>query len=277
MLCRFCVTLLQMVLTFGGDPLLLEQGVYGINARVICVLNRAFAICPFRRLATLIQFITRVKHMHNIVAGIGMVMEFIHLVPITHTLMSMDDLGFFPGSNFNTKASNTILQVNWPSGPVSFHIALKASFVWPSENIIVGAPIAGRLSDVMSKWGGGSVRERNTWSGDKLNTIIHQWLWSEPYFSPLSSYQLIIAQIDFVMKPLNAYTVDLVHLQGAEVMVVGGAFRSIIMATGIALVLPSIQHFGVLTTNIFMAFLMLAGQGCWLHNGQQPLIDIARV
>ncbi|KAF8845943.1 MFS general substrate transporter [Paxillus ammoniavirescens] len=188
----------------------------------------------------------------NVVAGIGMVTEFILLVPIAHTL----------GKQYN----------------ITSEAAIGACFIPHSVGSFLGAPMAGRLSDVMVQMGR-RQREGKWVPEDRLRAIYIGGLILAPLslvgFGFVTTYVegtlgLVISLIllfingfgiDFVVNPVNAYTVDLVHSQGAEVMAVGGAFRSIIMATGIALVLPSIQHFGVLTTNIFTAFLMLAGQG----------------
>ncbi|KIK97647.1 hypothetical protein PAXRUDRAFT_824756 [Paxillus rubicundulus Ve08.2h10] len=188
----------------------------------------------------------------NVVAGIGTTTEFILMVPIAHTL----------GKQYN----------------ITSEAAIGACFIPHSVGSFLGAPLAGRLSDVMVQKGR-SKREGEWVPEDRLRAVYIGGLILAPLslvgFGIVTTYvegtvglvmSLILLfingfGIDFVVNPVNAYTVDLVHSQSAEVMAVGNVFRAILMATGTALVLPSIQHFGALTINIFTALLMLAGQG----------------
>ncbi|KAF9222435.1 MFS general substrate transporter [Gyrodon lividus] len=188
----------------------------------------------------------------NTVAGIGMVTEFILLVPIAHTL----------GKQYN----------------ITNEAIIGACFLPHSIGNFLGAPVAGRLSDlVIQQWR--RKREGEWVPEDRLRAVYIGGLFLVPLslvgFGLVTTYvegiiglvtSLVLLFIngfgvDFVVNPVNSYCVDLLHSQSAEIMAAGNAFRAIIMATGISLVLPSIQHFGVLTTNVITALLMLAGYG----------------
>ncbi|KIJ66097.1 hypothetical protein HYDPIDRAFT_110252 [Hydnomerulius pinastri MD-312] len=144
--------------------------------------------------------------------------------------------------------------------------------------VVLGAPIAGRLSDVVIKnWR--RKREGEWVAEDRLRATYIGGLILVPFslvtFGLVTTYvegalglalSLVVLffngfGIDFVLNPVNSYCVDLLHSQSAEIMAAGNAFRSIIMAGGISAVLPMIERYGVLATNSITALLMLFGYG----------------
>ncbi|KAI0085893.1 major facilitator superfamily domain-containing protein [Irpex rosettiformis] len=64
--------------------------------------------------------------------------------------------------------------------------------------------------------------------------------------------------VDFVLSPLSAYNVDILHDRSAEVIAASMAFRSMLISGSVVLILPAIETFGVLATNTAIAVL------CWI-------------
>ncbi|KAI0810795.1 MFS general substrate transporter [Irpex lacteus] len=139
----------------------------------------------------------------------------------------------------------------------------------------IGAPLSGMLSDriliaARKKRGGGWVPE------DRLRAS----LIGAALFVPLSVlFEGIILHfvdgtvglvligfcfffnglgVDFVLSPLSAYNVDILHDRSAEVIAASMAFRSMLLSGSVILILPAINKFGVLATNSAVAIL------CWI-------------
>ncbi|KIK37204.1 hypothetical protein CY34DRAFT_810551 [Suillus luteus UH-Slu-Lm8-n1] len=66
--------------------------------------------------------------------------------------------------------------------------------------------------------------------------------------------------IDWVLEPVSAYNVDVVHSRSAEATAASLASRTLIMSVVTALVIPSIDRIGVAWTDIIAAVLVLIGQ-----------------
>ncbi|KIK93003.1 hypothetical protein PAXRUDRAFT_146036 [Paxillus rubicundulus Ve08.2h10] len=188
----------------------------------------------------------------NIVAGIGMVTEFILLVPIAHTL----------GKQYN----------------ITSEAVIGACFLPHTIGNLLGAPAAGRLSDLaLQKWR--RKREGEWVAEDRLRAVYIGGLILVPLslvgFGLVTTYVegtlgLVISLmllfingfgLDFVVLIVNSYSIDLLHSQSAEIMAAGNAFRGVISAIGISLVLPSVEYLGGLTTNVITALIVLAGYG----------------
>ncbi|KAF9222432.1 MFS general substrate transporter [Gyrodon lividus] len=165
---------------------------------------------------------------------------------------------------------------------VKYHIMnealIGACFLPNGLGNLIGAPLAGRLSDItVRKWRkkrqGAWVPEdrlRKTWIGalvlcplsvagsGLLTTFV-----DGPVGLGLNLFCLFSngVGVDFVLNPINSYTVDLSQSQSAELMAAGSAFRNLVIALGSAIVLPSIQYIGVAYTNGIAALLV------WLSYG----------
>lgn len=142
----------------------------------------------------------------------------------------------------------------------------------------MGAPLAGRLSDVvLRKW---QKKRKGVWSPeDRLRAIWIGGLFMVPLSIGVSG--LLTAYVGgpiglllnllclfvngmgvvFVLNPIGSYNVDVVHTQSAEITAANVCVRSLILSIATALVIPSIEHVGVARTNIFVAILALLGQG----------------
>ncbi|KAG2744938.1 MFS general substrate transporter [Suillus brevipes Sb2] len=142
----------------------------------------------------------------------------------------------------------------------------------------IGAPLAGRLSDVvLRKW---QKKRKGVWSPeDRLRAIWIGGLFMVPLSIGVSG--LLTAYVGgsiglllnllclfvngmgvvFVLNPIGSYNVDVVHTQSAEITAANVCVRSLILSIVTALVIPSIEHVGVARTNIIVAILALLGQG----------------
>ncbi|KAJ8585735.1 MFS general substrate transporter [Rhizopogon salebrosus TDB-379] len=143
---------------------------------------------------------------------------------------------------------------------------------------LIGAPVAGRLSDiVVRKWG---LRRKGVWyPEDRLRATWIGGLFMVPLSVGASgllttyvggpiglSLNLLCLFIngmgvDFVMNPISSYHVDVVHSRSAEIIAACVAVRSLILSAVTALVIPSIECIGVAWTNIIAAALALVAQG----------------
>ncbi|KIK41377.1 hypothetical protein CY34DRAFT_806098 [Suillus luteus UH-Slu-Lm8-n1] len=142
----------------------------------------------------------------------------------------------------------------------------------------IGAPIAGRLSDiVVRRW---REKRKGVWCPeDRLRAT---WI-GGLFMIPLSigASGLITTYVggpvglclnllclytngmgvDFVFNPIGSYNVDVARSRSAEVTAASAAIRSLILSAATALVIPSIEHIGVAWTDIIAAVLAIIGQG----------------
>ncbi|KAH7886253.1 major facilitator superfamily domain-containing protein [Phlebopus sp. FC_14] len=192
----------------------------------------------------------------ELAAALALFTEFVLLIPLALTL----------GKQYN----------------ITSEAVLGACFLPQGIGNLIGAPIAGRMSDAtVQKWrrkrGGKWVPE------DRLQAVYIGGLillpcslivfgFATTYIEgtiglTISLFALFTGGlgVDFVLNPANSYCIDLVHSRSAEVTAAGNAFRSLVMAVGISLVVPSILRFGVLLTNCFAALSVLFVYGLvWL-------------
>ncbi|KAF9265953.1 MFS general substrate transporter [Marasmius fiardii PR-910] len=143
---------------------------------------------------------------------------------------------------------------------------------------LVGAPFAGWLSDQVLKK---MLRKRGgVWCPeDRLRPTIM----GAAVFVPLSvlgvglithyvsgPVGLILNMIcfffngfgvDMVLSPCSAYIVDIMHSRSAESVAANNGLRSLLMAIGVSAIAPSINHVGILWTNIISALIAWAGFG----------------
>ncbi|KAG2049505.1 MFS general substrate transporter [Suillus hirtellus] len=142
----------------------------------------------------------------------------------------------------------------------------------------IGAPVAGRLSDVIvRRW---RKHRKGVWfPEDRLRAT---WI-GGLVMIPLSigSSGLITTYVggsvglclnllclftngmgvDFVFNPIGSYNVDVARSRSAETTAASAAIRSLILSAATAVVIPSIEHIGVAWTNIIAAVLAIIGQG----------------
>ncbi|PPQ80690.1 hypothetical protein CVT25_001822 [Psilocybe cyanescens] len=59
--------------------------------------------------------------------------------------------------------------------------------------------------------------------------------------------------VEMAFGPCAAYLIDVMHSRSAEALAANSGLRSILVATGIAFVLPMINHFGIAITNTIFA------------------------
>ncbi|KIJ66098.1 hypothetical protein HYDPIDRAFT_151933 [Hydnomerulius pinastri MD-312] len=165
---------------------------------------------------------------------------------------------------------------------VRYHIVnqalIGACFLPNGVGNFIGAPLAGWLSDItVRNWRikrqGVWVPEdrlRKTWIGGLVLcplSIAASGLLTAYVDGPvglgLNLFCLFFngAGVDFVLNPINSYTVDLLQTRSAEIMAAGNAFRSLIVALGSAAVIPSIESIGVAWTNSIAALFVWVSYG----------------
>ncbi|KAJ3565069.1 hypothetical protein NP233_g7878 [Leucocoprinus birnbaumii] len=145
---------------------------------------------------------------------------------------------------------------------------------------MVGAPIAGRISDrIITTW----TKKRGAWyPEDRLRATFFGGL----VFVPLSvlgcglvteyvegpiglSLNLLLLfmnglGVDIVLAPSASYVVDVMHSRSAEAMACNTGFRAFLLAFAIAGVMPMINTYGMLIANAISACLAWIGFGLLL-------------
>ncbi|KAG1769033.1 major facilitator superfamily domain-containing protein [Suillus occidentalis] len=142
----------------------------------------------------------------------------------------------------------------------------------------IGAPIAGRLSDiVVRRW---REKRKGVWCPeDRLRATWIGGLFMVPLSigasglittyvgGPVGLWLNLLCLftngmgVDFVFNPIGSYNVDVARSRSAEATAASAAIRSLILSAATALVIPSIEHIGVAWTDIIAAVLALIGQG----------------
>ncbi|EIW85701.1 MFS general substrate transporter [Coniophora puteana RWD-64-598 SS2] len=188
----------------------------------------------------------------SIAGSVALLTDFVLLVPLAYTV----------GVRYNITNSALV----------------GACFIPNGVGNLTGAPLAGRLSDiVVRKWrkrrGGKWVPEdrlRAVWIGGVFLvplSVAAAGLVTEYVDGTLGLVLILICLftngmgVDFVLSPSAAYGVDLIHSRSAEIIAANSALRSLVIAVATAGILPSIEHFGVAATNIGAAVLAWLGYG----------------
>ncbi|KAG2346691.1 MFS general substrate transporter [Suillus weaverae] len=142
----------------------------------------------------------------------------------------------------------------------------------------IGAPIAGRLSDVViRRWQEKRKgvwfpedRLRATWIGGLVMVPLSvgaSGLITTYVGGPVGLWLNLLCLytngmgVDFVFNPIGSYNVDVVRSRSAEATAASAAIRSLILSAATALVIPSIERIGVAWTDIIAAVLAIIGQG----------------
>jgi len=146
---------------------------------------------------------------------------------------------------------------------------------------IIGAPLAGRLSDrLVAKW---RKRRAGEWvPEDRLRAALFGASFLVPVSILCSGFITHYIEgpvglglnlvclffngfgVDYVLSPSASYVVDIVHSRSAESMAVNVGFRSFILAVATTAILPSIDRIGVVATNAISAGLVWIGFGMLL-------------
>ncbi|EPQ50676.1 MFS general substrate transporter [Gloeophyllum trabeum ATCC 11539] len=155
--------------------------------------------------------------------------------------------------------------------------ALIGAFFLPAGlGNVIGAPLGGNISDrVVARW---RKKRKGEWvPEDRLRATYWGALVLVPVSILLSGLVTQFVDgtpgivlnliclfvngigIDIVLSPSNAYYVDVLHRQSAEVIAASGAFRSIILAASTACVLPLINRIGVAATDALAAAIAWLG------------------
>ncbi|KAK0229247.1 MFS general substrate transporter [Armillaria nabsnona] len=162
------------------------------------------------------------------------------------------------------------IATNLPQGVkynISNEFIIGACFVPGGIGNIVGAPLAGYLSDravIISrkKYGADSWKPEERLKAALIGTLIPVPL-SVLLSGLITQYVdgtlgLVLnllcffvtgVGVDMGLTPLTAYAVDVMHSRSAEIMAASIGFRSIILSVAVALVLPSIKRYGVVVTD----------------------------
>ncbi|KAJ6476520.1 MFS general substrate transporter [Mycena vitilis] len=152
---------------------------------------------------------------------------------------------------------------------------IGACFIPLGVGNILGAPVAGWLSDRMViKWKkkrGGVWGPEDRLRGAQLGGImVPLSILSSGLLTRLVPGTLGLVLnlccffvngigVDLVLSPCSAYRIDLMHSRSAEVLAADAGVRSLFLALVIACILPSIELFGVLGTDVSAAGIALAG------------------
>ncbi|KAF5330126.1 hypothetical protein D9611_010544 [Ephemerocybe angulata] len=145
---------------------------------------------------------------------------------------------------------------------------IGACFLPAGLGNMIGAPLAGRISDAIV------VRMRAKRGGvwypeDRLRIALPGALFLAPASIWASGFVTEYVEsktlglslnllclflnglgVDFVLSPLASYVVDVMHTRSAESMAANTAFRSIFMSISVAGILPMIENYGLLFTDI---------------------------
>lgn len=150
---------------------------------------------------------------------------------------------------------------------ISNEMIIGACFLPAGLGNMLGAPLAGRLSDrivARMRASRGGVwypedRLRATLVGALVLAPVSLWVsgWVTTYVEnkPLGlSLNLLCLfvngfGVDVVLSPAASYFVDVMHARSAEAMAANNAFRSLLMAGFVAGILPMIETYGLLVTD----------------------------
>jgi len=175
---------------------------------------------------------------------------------------------------------------------ISNEALIGACFLPTGLGNMIGAPLAGRLSDkIVVNW---RKKRGGIWyPEDRLRATIPGALFLVPVstlasglltrYVPgklglvLNLFCLFINGIgvDMVLSPSAAYFVDLMHSRSAEAMAANTGFRALILSVSIAMILPMIERYGVATTDTISAIFAWLGCGCvHPHSADLPLSAI---
>ncbi|KAJ7158686.1 MFS general substrate transporter [Mycena filopes] len=191
----------------------------------------------------------------TIAAWMNLLAEYVLLVPLAYTI----------GARFN----------------ITNEALLGAIFLPCGVGNIVGAPLAGRLSDQMVvKW---KKRRGGRWvPEDRLRASLIGASTLVPLSVLLSGLTITYLDgpvgialtlcllfcnglgVDMVLNPIGTYSVDIFSSRSAEGIAGNKGLRSILVSIGIAGIMPAINHLGIVATHTLAALLAWTGFGILL-------------
>ncbi|KAJ6609258.1 major facilitator superfamily domain-containing protein [Mycena sp. CBHHK59/15] len=137
-----------------------------------------------------------------------------------------------------------------------------------SVGLLVGAPLAGRLSDqILVKW---KKRRGGVWvPEDRLRASLLGASTLVPLSVLLSGLTMTYLEgpvgiVDMVLNPIGTYSVDIFLSRSAEGIAGNKGLRSILVSLGIAGIMPTINHLGIVVTHSLAALLAWLGCGILL-------------
>ncbi|OBZ75053.1 MFS antiporter QDR3 [Grifola frondosa] len=159
---------------------------------------------------------------------------------------------------------------------ISNEAVIGAFFLPAGIGNIIGAPLAGRMSDrIVVKW---RKRRGGKWvPEDRLRAALFGGLVFVPFSVLLSGLTTQFVKgpvgivlnlaclfmngigVDIVLTPVSSYFVDVMHLRSAEIIAAVTAVRSLFVALATACVLPLINKIGVAATDAISAAIAWIG------------------
>ncbi|OAX37340.1 MFS general substrate transporter [Rhizopogon vinicolor AM-OR11-026] len=241
--------LLEMLLIYISFPETSHPGTMGIEKRTH---RRKCHIIWVNPLSSLWLLRSPNLFATTLASGLVLLSDYVLLVPMTYTI----------GVRYGITNEAIIGACFLPNGVGNF----------------IGAPVAGRLSDiVVRKW---RARRKGVWHPeDRLKatwigglcivplSITASGLLTAYVGGPMGlSLNLLCLFMNglgvlFVTSPIGSYNVDVAHSRSAEIIAAYVASRSLILSAATALVIPAIERIGVAWTDIIAAVLALFGQG----------------
>ncbi|KAF8951951.1 major facilitator superfamily domain-containing protein [Flammula alnicola] len=172
---------------------------------------------------------------------------------------------------------------------ISNQAIVGACFLPAGFGNMIGAPVVGRISDrTVVKW---RTKRGGVWyPEDRLRAALIPFAITVPIplliFGIVNQYVdgtpgLVICLIclfingmgvEMAFGPCAAYLVDVLHSRSAESIGANNGLRSVLMAAGIAIVLPMINTFGIAITNAACAILVWIAFGtlwCIIKYGER--------
>ncbi|KAJ6576582.1 MFS general substrate transporter [Mycena vulgaris] len=191
----------------------------------------------------------------TIAAWMNLLAEYVLLVPLAYTI----------GVRYN----------------ITNEALLGAFFLPCGVGNIVGAPLAGRLSDqILIKW---KKRRGGIWvPEDRLRAALFGASTLVPLSVLLSGLTITYLDgpvgivltlcclffnglgVDMVLNPIGTYSVDIFLSRSAEGIAGNKGLRSILVSLGIAGIMPAINHLGIVVTHTLAALLAWLGFGILL-------------
>ncbi|KAJ3478566.1 hypothetical protein NLI96_g9670 [Meripilus lineatus] len=187
-----------------------------------------------------------------VVGGLALLTDYVLLVPIAYTI----------GRRYN----------------ISNEALIGALFIPNGVGNLIGAYVAGRLSDkTVAKW---REHRAGVWvPEDRLRVTLFGALFAVPL--SLLSYGLITENVrgtpgivldlvclfvhgvglDWILSPCSSYLVDVLHSHSAEAMAANLTLRGSITSLASALVIPSVETIGLISTNTIAAMLVWVSFG----------------
>ncbi|KAJ2927322.1 hypothetical protein H1R20_g9772, partial [Candolleomyces eurysporus] len=156
-----------------------------------------------------------------------------------------------------------IIPLAYTIGPkygLSNEAFVGACFIPHGVGSMIGAPLAGRLSDRIvtqykAKRGSWYPEDRLRASLFPASTIVPLSVLVSGVLTTIDKADSNIKKIDMALSPCSAYIVDILHSQSAESTAANSAFRAALLSLWIMAILPMVENWGVLAADGVAALL----------------------